>query len=286
MAGHRGKRRRGGGHDSNHPDERWLVSYADMVTLLMALFIVMFAMANVNTSKFKELKKSLANAFSGPVKTGGGSILDGGASDKSVQGAIVEQVGGQSVTANAPSPAQQEADQLQKLKERVDAYAREKGLSDKLSARVERRGLVITILTDQLLFDSGSAQLKPQGMPLMNAVAGLLRREKTHQVVVEGHTDTVPISGSQYPTNWELSTARASTVVRVLAQEGVESQRLTAAGRAYLDPVATNSTDTGRSQNRRVQIVLPRQAASPTSDDAEPKIGPSEPQIGPKDSSP
>jgi chemotaxis protein MotB len=281
MAGHRGKRRRGGGHDANHPDERWLVSYADMVTLLMALFIVMFAMANVNTSKFKELKKSLANAFSGPVKTGGGSILDGGASDKAVQGAIVEQVGGPSVTANAPSPAAQEADQLQKLKERVDAYAREKGLADKLSARVERRGLVITILTDKLLFDSGSAQLKPQGLPLMNAVAGLLRQEKTHQVVVEGHTDTVPISGSQYPTNWELSTARASTVVRVLAQEGVNSQRLTAAGRAYLDPVATNDTTAGRSQNRRVQIVLPRQAASPTSDDAEPKIGPSEPEIGP-----
>jgi chemotaxis protein MotB len=281
MAGHRGKRRRGGGHDANHPDERWLVSYADMVTLLMALFIVMFAMANVNTSKFKELKKSLANAFSGPVKTGGGSILDGGASDKAVQGAIVNQVGGQSVSSTGPSAGQQEAEQLQKLKERVDAYAREKGLADKLSARVERRGLVITILTDQLLFDSGSAQLKSQGLPLMNAVAGLLRQEKTHQVVVEGHTDTVPISGSQYPTNWELSTARASTVVRVLAQEGVNSQRLTAAGRAYLDPVASNSTDTGRSQNRRVQIVLPRQAASPTSDDAEPKIGPSEPEIGP-----
>jgi chemotaxis protein MotB len=163
----------------------------------------------------------------------------------------------------------------------VDAYAREKGLADKLSARVERRGLVITILTDQLLFDSGSAQLKPEGVPLMDAVAGLLRREKTHQVVVEGHTDTVPIGGSQYPTNWELSTARASTVVRVLAGDGVTSRRLTAAGRAYLDPVASNDTSTGRSQNRRVQIVLPRQAAPPSSDAAEPKIGPSEPEIGP-----
>lgn len=282
MAGH-GRRRRGGGHGSEHPDERWLVSYADMVTLLMALFIVMFAMANVNTSKFKELKKSLANAFSGPVKTGGGSILDGGASDTAVQGAIMNQVGGQSA-ATAKTPAQAEADQLAKLKERVDEYAREKGLSDKLSARVERRGLVITILTDKLLFDSGSAQLKPEGMPLIGAVAGLLRKESSHQVVVEGHTDSVPIGGSQYPTNWELSTARASTVVRVLAQDGLSSQRLTAAGRAYLDPVATNDTLSGRSQNRRVQIVLPRQAAAPTSDDAEPQIGPSEPQIGPEDS--
>ncbi len=103
-------------------------------------------------------------------------------------------------------------------------------------------------------------------------------------MVVEGHTDTVPISGSQYPTNWELSTARASTVVRVLASDGVNSQRLTAAGRAYLDPVAGNDTAAGRSRNRRVQIVLPRQAAAPTSTDAEPQIGPSDPQIGPEDS--
>ncbi len=101
MAGHGARRRRGGGHESEHPDERWLVSYADMVTLLMALFIVMFAMANVNTSKFTELKKSLANAFSGPVKTGGGSILDGGASDKAVQGSILSQVGGQAATAGS-----------------------------------------------------------------------------------------------------------------------------------------------------------------------------------------
>jgi len=254
-----------------------------MVTLLMALFIVLFAIANVNTSKFNELKASLANAFSGPVKEGGGSILDGGASDKAVSGSILDQVSRQ---GEGQSPAASEAEDLQRLKERVDEYARSKGLSDKLSARVERRGLVITILTDQLLFDSGSAQLKPQGLPLMQAVSGLLRKEKTHQVIVEGHTDTVPISGSQYPTNWELSTARASTVVRALAEAGVDTQRLTASGRAYLDPVASNASSNGRSRNRRVQIVLPRQQASPTSDDAEPTIGPSEPEIGPKDPTP
>ncbi len=282
MAGHGGKRKRGGGHDTNHPDERWLVSYADMVTLLMALFIVMFAMANVNTSKFKELKKSLANAFSGPVKTGGGSILDGGSSDQAVQGAVIDQTGGQGMAqGQATSPAQAEADQLEQLRQRVDAYAREKGLSDKLSARVERRGLVITILTDKLLFDSGSAQLNPAGAPLMKGVGGLLRSERKHQVVVEGYTDNVPIHTAQFPTNWELSTARASTVVRVLASDGVAVNRLTASGRADLDPLADNATSTGRSKNRRVQIVLPRQAALPSSKAAEPTIGPSEPKIGP-----
>lgn len=280
MAGHGGKgRRRGGGHDEHHVDERWLVSYADMVTLLMALFIVLFAIANVNTDKFSELKDSLANAFSGPVKEGGGSILDGGSADAAVQANLVGVSSG-----SAKTPAQQEAEDLQKLKERVDAYAKEKGLDSKLSARIERRGLVITILTDELLFDSGSSQLKDAGRPLVLAVGGILRQERKHQVVVEGHTDSDPINSGQFPSNWELSTARASTIVRSLMSADVGARRLTAAGRAYLDPLAPNTTAEGRSVNRRVQIVLPRQAATPTSDAAEPQIGPSEPQIGPEDS--
>jgi chemotaxis protein MotB len=95
----------------------------------------------------------------------------------------------------------------------------------------------------------------------------------------------VPISGAQYPTNWELSTARAATVVRTLVSARVDPRRLTAAGRASLDPLSTNATHDGRSTNRRVQIVVPRQApAAPITEDAEPKIGPSAPQIGPEDS--
>ena len=93
----------------------------------------------------------------------------------------------------------------------------------------------------------------------------------------------MPIRSSTYPSNWELSTARASTVVRTLMSVQVAATRLTAAGRADLDPVATNATDAGRSRNRRVQIVLPRRSSSPTADAAAPQIGPSEPQIGPQE---
>jgi len=274
MAGH-GKGRRGR-HEAEHDDsERWLVSYADMVTLLMALFIVLFAIANVNTAKFDELKKSLANAFDGPVKEGGGSVLDGGASDAAVQGSILDERSG-----SGKSAAQQESEDLQKLKERIDAYARERGLADKLSARVERRGLVITILTDDLLFDSGSAVLRPEGRPLVRAVGGILRQERRHQVVVEGHTDTVPITG-RYPSNWELSTARASTITRVLVSARIGPRRLVATGRAYYDPIASNATEAGRQRNRRVQIVLPRQHTAPTSADAEPAFGDPTPTLGP-----
>ena len=274
MARH-GKRRRGGQDAEHDENERWLVSYADMVTLLMALFIVLFAIANVNTSKFEELKQSLTSAFDGPVKEGGGSVLDGGASDGAVQGTILDERAGSGKTA-----AQQEAEDLRKLKERIDAYARERGLADKLSARIERRGLVITILTDELLFDSGSAVLRPEGRPLVRAVGGILRAERKHQVVVEGHTDTVPISG-RYPSNWELSTARAASIVRVLIDADVGPRRLLATGRAYYDPVASNATERGRMRNRRVQIVLPRQSASPISAEAEPPFAVPAPALGP-----
>jgi len=282
MARHGGRRRRGGGHESEHPDERWLVSYADMVTLLMALFIVLFAIANVNTSKYEALKTSLSDAFSGKVLPGNDSIVDGAPS-----AALTKVLPAGAGTTNAGTEAEQAAakenEELQRLKERVDAYARKRGLTDKLQTRVERRGLVITILTDKLLFDSGQAALRPEGATLIDSIGGLLRQEAHHQVVVEGYTDTVPIRSERYPSNWELSTARASTVVRELMAARVAPARLTASGRADLDPVASNGTEAGRSRNRRVQIVLPRRDSSPTADAAAPQIGPSEPQIGPQE---
>jgi chemotaxis protein MotB len=109
-----------------------------------------------------------------------------------------------------------------------------------------------------VLFDSGAAELKPASTPVLTKVGEILRKEGAHQIMVEGHTDTVPISGSLFPTNWELSTARASRVVRFLIGSGVTQRRLSAAGYAALHPLATNRTADGRSRNRRVEIVLLR----------------------------
>jgi chemotaxis protein MotB len=255
----RGGRRRRAEHVTKHADERWLLTYSDMITLLMALFIVMFSMANVNTSKFKALKLSLAEAFSGKVLPSGQSISDSGG-DAAIKTPLP------ALTTKAPgsdSAAERENDELAALKRRIEAYARQQGIADQLAARIERRGLVITILTDRLLFDSGQAALHPQGARLISSIGELLRREAKHEVNVEGYTDSVPIRGSSYPTNWELSTARASTVVRTLLSSHVAARRLTASGRAYLDPVAPNTTSTGRARNRRVQIVLPRREPAP-----------------------
>jgi chemotaxis protein MotB len=233
----------------------------------MALFIIMFSIASVNTAKFSELKVSLKDAFSGKVLPGGKSIANG-----SDSAAVASPLPALSATSHAA--AQREDDDLARLKQRIEAYARQQGLSSQLDANIERRGLVITILTDKLLFDSGQATLHPQGARLIASIGELLRREDTHNVTVEGYTDTVPSHGSAYPTNWELSTARASTVVRTLLDARVAPQRLTASGRAYLDPVASNATAAGRERNRRVQIVLPRRSGVAAGEPAAPPLGP------------
>ncbi len=114
--------------------------------------------------------------------------------------------------------------------------------------------------TDGLLFDPGQAQIKPQALPLVDRISTLFRADGRHPIYVSGHTDSTPISGT-YPSNWELSTARASAVVRRMIDDRVAPARLTATGRAYYDPVATNATNAGRAQNRRVELFIPRTAA-------------------------
>jgi len=272
-----GKRRRGGGGGGGHDgtDERWLLTYADMITLLMALFIVMFAISNVNTSKFEALQKSLRDAFSANVIPGGESVLETGGSEK----------GHETPKVQPPVPAIQpliqkefdkeqkkrsggegtEDEQFKKVKRDLDDYAAKHALKKKLETEITRRGLVIRLLTDGVLFDSGEAKVKPRAMPLMEKIAGLLQVDEDHPINVEGHTDNVPIHSSQFPTNWELSTARASSVVRLLITDNAPADRLGAVGYAQLHPIASNGSAAGRSRNRRVEIVLLRvnETASP-----------------------
>jgi chemotaxis protein MotB len=266
MAAGRKKRGGGGGHDG--PDERWLLTYADMITLLMALFIVMFSISSVNTSKLEALQKSLKEAFSGSVLPGGESVMQTGGNPK----------GNETPKVQPPVPAIQpliqkefekkqkengaregsEDEQFKQTKRNLDDYAKAHNLEKKLETEVTRRGLVIRLLTDGVLFDSGEAKIKPRAMPLMEKIAGLLQVDREHPINVEGHTDNVPIRSSQFPTNWELSTARASSVVRLLIADNAPADRLGAVGYAQLHPIASNGSAAGRSRNRRVEIVLLR----------------------------
>jgi chemotaxis protein MotB len=259
-----GSRKKKGGHEEEHVDERWLLTYADMITLLMALFIVMWSMATVNTSKYEALSQSLREAFSGKILPGGEAINKPGSSSESSPAApepplptIVPVTKASEGDGKRSDAAEKEADDLKKLKAQIDAWSEEHGLAKEVQTSIAKRGLVVTVLTDRVLFDSGQAELKPASHNLLDALARLLKTTVRNPIQVEGNTDNVPVSG-RFPTNWELSTARATSVVRYLIGRGVNPDRLAATGYADRHPLATNATEGGRRRNRRVELVVIR----------------------------
>jgi chemotaxis protein MotB len=281
-----GRRGRGRAEEEHGGDERWLLTYADMITLLMALFMVLFSISSVNISKFKDLQRSLQDAFSGRVLPGGRSIKESGGSDQvrtsaaSMPSPNLQQVqGGKFGKGTGMSAAAAEEDDFQKLKRHIDAYALQHGLATKISTRVDARGLHVRVLTDKLFFASGTADIQPPGLQVVGKLSQLFAAERAHPVQVEGHTDPQPIHSDRFPTNWELSAARASSVVRSMIADGVGEGRLSAVGRAYLDPIADNDTAGGRARNRRVEFLLPRQQL-PTPANPSPGTFP-EPHFGP-----
>src|SRR3954464_5133325 len=258
----RRRRRRSGGDHEEHADERWLLTYADLITLLMALFMVLFSMSVVNKSKLASLQQSLKEGFKPKILPGGQSIKHTSGDTQGQKVAPAEPTGHAAKPSSAAAAAAAEQEQLRRLQVAVEAQAAKLGLRQKVTTHVTERGLVIDILTDNLLFNSGAAQVKPAGTKLLDHLAPVLRTQAgDHHVVVEGHTDSIPIRGSVYPSNWELSTARASAVVRALITMRLPPRRLEASGRAYLKPAASNSTPIGRAHNRRVEIVLPRRGS-------------------------
>jgi len=265
-----GKRPKPHYEEEHENEERWLVSFADMMTLLFCLFMVLFAISSVNTSKFEALQRSLQDAFSGAVLSGGKSISATGSSpdDTSTASAqpplpslrpmtAINDTSSKSDAEEKKKAAQEEQD-FRALKRRVDNLARTASLKGKVNVSIRRRGLIIQLLTDKVFFASGEATLKPSARLLVDKIAGVVRDERRHPVVVEGHTDSLPISGTQYPSNWELSGARAGAVVRDFEAEGVLARRMSVAGYSNQEPIASNSTSEGREKNRRVEIVLSR----------------------------
>jgi chemotaxis protein MotB len=295
MAGH-SKKRRGGAVEPEN-EERWLLTYADMLTLLFALFMVLFSISSVNISKYQVLQQSLKAAFSGSVLSGGHAILQSGSEStaehtpataavpsivplvptptsrssssigaantpaaQAAKAASAKPLSTAQLQAalNSMSASVSEQDSFVALQKKLNAYAKAHGFGAQVQTVIERRGLVVRVLTDKLLFDSAQATLQAVGDPLLEEVASLLNVDKTHPITVEGNTDNQPIATAEFPSNWELSTARATTVVRFLIAHGVSAERLAAAGYADLHAVTSNATAAGRGRNRRVDIVLMR----------------------------
>jgi chemotaxis protein MotB len=248
--------------------ERWLLTYSDLITLLMALFIIMWAISAVNIGKFDELKASLKAAFSGNLLDRNTAVLSGDRALLNAEGARVKTVTPrphQAATRTPPAQqlqaalARQDLENLQRIKRQLDVYAREHGFAGKIRTSIDERGLVVHLLTDDLLFDTGEAILKQRAVPLLTRIARLLDTGAiANPVRVEGNTDDVPISTAEYRSNWELSTARATAVLEELLTLGLSPARLSATGYADQRPVASNANPRGRRLNRRVDLVVLR----------------------------
>ena len=213
---------------------RWIVSYADFITLLFAFFVVMYSISSVNVSKYKSLSEGMKSAFNKKDQahsTQSTANLNDGPESRTTKGKF--------------------KDGMDNLKESLSEI--EDG-----SYKINRQeGWIELDIKAGALFDSGSANIKPEGLIKLMKVAGKIQNT-SHTIVVEGYTDNVPIETSQYPSNWELSASRAASVGRVLNGFGINAYRILVTGYGEQFPIADNATEDGRSQNRRVNIIIVR----------------------------
>ncbi|HEX2902108.1 MAG TPA: flagellar motor protein MotB [Jatrophihabitans sp.] len=268
-AGHGGSTGRGRSrkvHEEEHENhERWMVTYADMLTLLLVLFIVLYAISQVNTSKFAELKSSLSSAFGNgqqPVLNGGQGPIDGNLAatqdivNSKIPSANQAQSAAQPASAPDTTAAQREVDEFTKIEKAIKASLHAKGLDGTASFNIDERGLVVTLITDELVFAGNSATLEPEGQIILSAVDPELAKID-NQIQVDGHTNQANVSTAPYPSGWELSSARASSVVRYLiARGGLSANRLSAAGYSDQRPLIDPKNPASIVRNRRVDIVV------------------------------
>jgi|tagenome__1003787_1003787.scaffolds.fasta_scaffold20650352_2 chemotaxis protein MotB len=274
-APHPGRRRHKKHEEEEHENhERWLVSYADMVTLLMCLFIVLFAMSQVDKAKFAALASGLSQSFGAPIAvlpgtTPEGSVLDGlpGAVDiasaippeETVDQPEVDKAAAQAALQRSKRIAAEAAtayDNMAEAQKKIDAALTAAGYADAARYEIDERGLVVHIVADAVLFDAEQAVLRPEGRAILDAVAPTLTG-MPNVLRVEGHANHLPVTpGGPWPSNWELSSYRASTVLRYLAGDGVPEQRMSATGYSSTRPLVPITDPTAISVNRRVDIVL------------------------------
>lgn len=243
-------RRRKEEEHENH--ERWLVSYADFITLLFAFFVVMYAISSVNEGKYRVLSDSISSAFKNiPGDTAGAMVQINPSAPLPVAIPVKKP---QVANLKTEVERQQNRELLRnKAKEITQALA---PLVEQGQVRVTEGARGITVeINASVLFDSGEARLQLPAVRALTAVGRILSSTE-FPITVEGHTDNDPISTLLFPSNWELSGARAASVVRLFIETGVDPRRLTASGFAEQQPVADNATADGRQRNRRVAINM------------------------------
>ena len=228
-----------GPHDN---DERWLLTYSDLITLLFVLFVVMYAISTTDVRKFVALAQSVSAAFNADVMQGQQAISINNGQDTTVQ---------QEQSASGTSPVQSD---LQAIKAALEDYAIGQGLGGEVEVGIAPQGIVIR-LNDALLFTSGRAYLDDHALKLVRQVVDILK-PLPNQIRIEGNTDDQPPDGVLFTSNWDLSTARALAVLKAMVDMQMDPARLSAQGNAQYNPITPNVDDTSRAKNRRVDIVV------------------------------
>jgi chemotaxis protein MotB len=260
-------------HEEEHENhERWLITYADMITLLMVLFIVLFAMSTVEEKKFNALKSGLAAGFgqSTSVLDGSSSILEepGTALTEPIRPAAnaaedIEEVKAQAATAALAernqaryAEAAAEADRLREIEKKILAVLREKNLEDDVQTLIDGRGLTISLVSRHVVFEANLATLSPRGRLIVDTIAPVLLAIDD-DLAIEGHTNQAPGAPKYFASDWDLSAARAVTVLRHLNEgRGLPATRLSAVGFGKIRPLVDPSEPGSQQLNKRVDIVV------------------------------
>lgn len=223
----------------NH--ERWLLTYSDLITLLMIFFVIMYASSNLDASKYKQISESFK------VAMGGGKSIIGKEDAASI---TVD-----SNPVNTDLQAKEEQQKLEELKKQVDKYLEKSGMKDSVSTEIDERGLVVSI-KDTLFFDTGKAEIKPDIQKKIVDLGKILNQLNNY-IRIEGHTDNVPIKNQEFSSNWQLSCERAANVTELLIEKcNIPPQKLSAVGYGEYRPIFNNTTEDGRARNRRVNIII------------------------------
>ncbi len=256
-----------------HPEhvnlERWLVSYADFITLLFAFFVIMYAISQADLSKFKKVSQSIKAAFSaaGPVGmvdlggSSGGNTANPLEQPEAPGGRVINMPAGKTNTAGDPDPQLHEIKEL--LEETISLELGVTDLSEKMQMQFDSRGLVVRLAAKDF-FDHGAVEVKPDLQPLLDRIGRVLTRTKRH-IRIEGHTDPSESKTKSYLSDWELSAARGAWVAKYwLGRFDFDPKRLGIAGYSHFRPISKSDHEWGKASNRRVEIiVLNQQYESP-----------------------
>lgn len=256
----------------DHVDESWLIPYADILTLLLALFIVLFAASEVNSEKFQEISDTFNKELQG-----GTGILENQSAIETFEDTskLAEPNDADPTEGEATTPPEEEeqkieltAEEIEQLalaedykelaaiQDKVKAYIVERNMEDKLEAELTSKGLVLKI-KDGVLYGSGSADISEGAGAIVEEISKMLVTDPPRSIFIEGHTDNIPSNSAAFPSNWELSSARAINFMKILLEnDDLDPRKFSATGFAEHQPIAGNDTVEGRAENRRVEVLI------------------------------